>query len=240
MERKDGRRPDELRKWSITPDFLSHPAGSALICCGGTRVVCAVSSENRVPPWMNAQGKTGGWITCEYGMLPASTGERMKREASSGKQGGRTVEIQRLIGRSLRMCADLEKLGSNTLYVDCDVIDADGGTRCGGISGAAAALALACSRLYPAENPFRQLVAAVSVGIVDGTPVLDLCYEEDSRAEVDMNVVMAESGEFIEIQGTAEHGSFSRSKMNELLDLAESGLRQIFRLQRACIEAGSK
>ena len=239
MERKDGRRPDELRKWSIVPDYLSHPAGSALICCGGTRVVCAVSSENRVPPWMNAQGKTGGWITCEYGMLPASTGERMKREASSGKQGGRTVEIQRLIGRSLRMCADLEKLGSNTLYIDCDVIDADGGTRCGGISGAAAALALACSRLYPVENPFRQLVAAVSVGIVEGTPVLDLCYEEDSRAEVDMNVVMTESGKIVEIQGTAEGSPFDRKQLNQLLDLAETGLRKIFEIQRETLESAS-
>ena len=240
MERIDGRRADELRKWSIVPNFLSHPAGSALISCGGTRVVCAVSSENRVPSWMKSQGKTGGWITCEYGMLPASTHDRMKREASSGKQGGRTVEIQRLIGRSLRMCADLEKMGENTFFVDCDVIDADGGTRCGGISGAAAALAMACRRLYPEASPFKQLVAAVSVGIIDGTPVLDLCYEEDSRAEVDMNVVMAESGEFIEIQGTAEHGTFSRNRMNELLDLAEHGLRQIFQLQRECIEAGLK
>ena len=240
MQRIDGRAADELRPFRLTGGYLLHPLASVLVECGRTRVVCAVSCENKVPPWMKAQQVPGGWITCEYGMLPASTGERMKREASSGKQGGRTVEIQRLIGRSLRMCADLEKLGSNTLYVDCDVIDADGGTRCGGISGAAAALALACSRLYPAENPFRQLVAAVSVGIVEGTPVLDLCYEEDSRAEVDMNVVMAESGEFIEIQGTAEHGSFSRSKMNELLDLAESGLREIFKLQRACVEAGSR
>ena len=240
MERFDGRRPDELRKWSLVPNFLSHPAGSALISCGGTRVVCAVSSESRVPSWMKSQGKVGGWITCEYGMLPASTGERMRREASSGKQGGRTVEIQRLIGRSLRMCADLEKLGENTLYVDCDVIDADGGTRCGGISGAAAALAIACGKLYPEVNPYKQLVAAVSGGIVDGVPLLDLCYEEDCRAEVDMNVVMAESGEFIEIQGTAEHGTFSRSRMNELLDLAEHGLKQIFTLQRACIEAGLK
>ena len=138
------------------------------------------------------------------------------------------------------MCADLEKLGENTLYVDCDVIDADGGTRCGGISGAAAALAIACRKLYPQLTPFKQLVAAVSVGIVDGVPVLDLCYEEDSKAEVDMNVVMAESGEFIEIQGTAEHGTFSRSRMNELLDLAEHGLKQIFELQRECIEAGTK
>ena len=232
MERFDGRRADELRKWSITPNFLSHPAGSTLISCGGTRVVCAVSSESRVPPWMKSQGKVGGWITCEYGMLPASTGDRMKREAASGKQGGRTVEIQRLIGRSLRMCADLEKLGENTLYVDCDVIDADGGTRCGGISGAAAALAIACRKLYPEVTPFKQLVAAVSVGIVDGVPVLDLCYEEDSRAEVDMNVVMAESGEFIEIQGTAEEQPFSDEELAKMLSYAKKGLAEIFEMQR--------
>ena len=199
-----------------------------------------MSVEDKVPQWMKNQKVPGGWITSEYGMLPSATGERVRREASAGKQSGRTVEIQRLIGRSLRMCANLEKLGENTLYVDCDVIDADGGTRCGGISGAAAALAIACRRLYPEVSPFNQLVAAVSVGIVDGVPLLDLCYEEDCRAEVDMNVVMAESGEFIEIQGTAEHGTFSRSRMNELLDLAEHGLKQIFALQRECIEAGLK
>ena len=240
MARADGRKVDELRKLEIVPGFLSHPAGSVLYSTGGTRVICAASLENSVPPWMKAQKVSGGWATSEYGMLPASTHDRMKREASSGKQSGRTVEIQRLIGRSLRAVVDLEKLEGHTLHLDCDVIDADGGTRCGGISGAAAALAMACCRLYPEVSPFKQLVAAVSVGIIDGIPMLDLCYEEDSRADVDMNVVMAESGEFIEIQGTAEHGTFSRSRMNELLDLAEHGLKQIFALQRECIEAGLK
>ena len=238
MERFDGRRPDELRKWSLVPNFLSHPAGSALISCGGTRVVCAVSSENRVPPWMKSQGKAGGWITCEYGMLPSATGERFKREASAGKQVGRTVEIQRLIGRSLRMAADLEKLGERTIYLDCDVIDADGGTRCAGITGAALALAMACKRFsVGAENPFKELVAAVSVGIIDGVPMLDLCYDEDYRAEVDMNVVMTESGKLVEVQGTAEGNPFSRRELNELLDLAEHGLKQIFDIQRKALAA---
>ncbi len=238
MNRIDGRAPDELRPMKLLPDFLSHPAASALISCGGTRVLTAVSIEKKLPPWMKAQGKTGGWITCEYGMLPAATHERTRREAASGKQGGRTVEIQRLIGRSLRMTADLEKLGENTVYIDCDVIDADGGTRCAGISGAALALALGCRRIFGTENsPFRELAAAVSVGVVEGVPVLDLCYEEDVRAEVDMNVVMTESGRLIEVQGTAEHEPFSRARLGELLDLAESGLKQIFALQRQILES---
>lgn len=240
MKRSDGRQPDELRHLKITPDFLSHPLGSALIAVGGTRVVCAASVESKVPPWMKLQKVSGGWLTCEYGMLPASTHERMKREASSGKQGGRTVEIQRLIGRSLRAVVDLEALGENTVYLDCDVIDADGGTRCAGITGAAVAAALALNSPWAKANlakpAFKELVAAISVGIVNGVPVLDLNYAEDSTAEVDMNVVMTESGKLIEIQGTAEGTPFSRSQLNELIDLAESGLRQIFAMQRAVLE----
>lgn len=237
MMRFDGRACDQLRPWRFEVDYLSHPTGSALISCGNTRVIAAATFEDKVPSWMKSQQLTGGWITCEYGMLPASTGDRMKREATQGKQGGRTVEIQRLIGRSLRMAADLSKLGERTIHLDCDVIDADGGTRCAGISGAAVALALACRRKFDIKNtPFRNLIAAVSVGIIDGLPMLDLCYEEDHRAEVDMNVVMTENGDLVEVQGTAEGACFSRNKLNELLDLAEYGLKQIFIAQRLAIE----
>ena len=240
MARIDGRAPDELRKIVITPDYLSHPLASVLIRNGGTRVVCAVSIDAKVPAWMKNRKVPGGWITCEYGMLPASTHDRMKRESSAGKQGGRTVEIQRLIGRSLRMSADLLKLGENTAYLDCDVIDADGGTRCAGITGAATALAIACRRgvakgIFP-ENPFKESVAAISVGVIGGVPMLDLCYEEDSNAEVDMNVVMTESGKLVEVQGTAEGEPFSRVRLNELIDLAEHGLTQVFAMQREAVE----
>lgn len=240
MARIDGRAPDELRKIVITPDYLSHPLASVLIRNGGTRVVCAVSIDAKVPAWMKNRKVPGGWITCEYGMLPASTHDRMKRESSAGKQGGRTVEIQRLIGRSLRMSADLLKLGENTAYLDCDVIDADGGTRCAGITGAATALAIACRRgvakgVFP-ENPFKESVAAISVGVIGGVPMLDLCYEEDSNAEVDMNVVMTESGKLVEVQGTAEGEPFSRARLNELIDLAEHGLKQVFAMQREAVE----
>lgn len=240
MARIDGRAPDELRKIVITPDYLSHPLASVLIQNGGTRVVCAVSIDAKVPAWMKNRKVPGGWITCEYGMLPASTHDRMKRESSAGKQGGRTVEIQRLIGRSLRMSADLLKLGENTAYLDCDVIDADGGTRCAGITGAATALAIACRRgvakgIFP-ENPFKESVAAISVGVIGGIPMLDLCYEEDSNAEVDMNVVMTESGKLVEVQGTAEGEPFSRARLNELIDLAEHGLKQVFAMQREAVE----
>lgn len=240
MDRLDGRKVDELRKIVMTPDFLSHPLGSVLIACGGTRVVCAASVDAKVPPWMKAQKVPGGWVTCEYGMLPASTHDRMKRESSAGKQGGRTVEIQRLIGRSLRMSCDLLKLGENTVCLDCDVIDADGGTRCASISGASVALEIAARRGIAremfSENPFIMPVAAVSVGIIDGVSMLDLCYEEDSRAEVDMNVIMTASGELVEVQGTAEGKPFSRARLNELLDLAEHGLKQIFAMQRNAVE----
>ncbi len=240
MARIDGRAPDELRKIVITPDYLSHPLASVLIRNGGTRVVCAVSIDAKVPAWMKNRKVPGGWITCEYGMLPASTHDRMKRESSAGKQGGRIVEIQRLIGRSLRMSADLLKLGENTAYLDCDVIDADGGTRCAGITGAATALAIACRRgvakgIFP-ENPFKESVAAISVGVIGGVPMLDLCYEEDSNAEVDMNVVMTESGKLVEVQGTAEGEPFSRARLNELIDLAEHGLKQVFAMQREAVE----
>ena len=234
MTRADGRNADELRKWSIIPNYLKHPAGSVLISCGNTRVICAATLEDKIPQWMKNQKVSGGWVTAEYGMIPSATGERVKREASAGKQSGRTVEIQRLIGRSLRMATDLEKLGERTCLIDCDVIDADGGTRCASISGGALALAMACKRNnIPA---FNEMVAAVSVGIVGGVAMLDLCYEEDSAAEVDMNVIMTESGKLIEVQGTAEEKPFSRSQLNELLDLAEYGAKQIFAIQRNILE----
>ena len=235
MKRIDGRKFDELRKIKFTKDYLAHPMASTLIEVGGTKVVCAVSIENRIPPWMRQQNVPGGWLTCEYGMLPASTHSRMRREASGGKQGGRTVEIQRLIGRSLRGVVDLQKIGQNTINIDCDVLDADGGTRCAGITGAATALHLAMKKAKFKHNPLIELIAAISVGMVDGQPVLDLCYEEDCGAEVDMNIVMTESGKFVEIQGTAEEKPFSRDQFNEMMNLAEKGLKEIFELQRSII-----
>ena len=239
MSRIDGRAADELRPWIITPNFLRHPAGSVLIACGNTREIAATTCENKVPSWMKSQKVSGGWLTCEYGMLPSATGERTRREASAGKQGGRTVEIQRLIGRSLRMAVDLELLTERTITVDCDVIDADGGTRCASISGAAVAAALALNTPENLEKfgpgAFRELVAAVSVGIVDGELALDLNYPEDSSAQVDMNIVMTESMELIEVQGTAEGAPFPRKKLNELIDLAEVGLKKIFEQQRAIL-----
>lgn len=238
IQRIDGRACDELRPLCLDIDYLSHPLSSVFISNGNTRVLTAVSFEDKVPSWMKNQKVPGGWVTCEYGMLPSATTERCRREAAAGKQGGRTVEIQRLIGRSLRMAVDLENLGERTFYLDCDVIDADGGTRCASISGASLALAIGCKRLFPAEaNPFKELVAAVSVGIIEGTPMLDLCYAEDSNAEVDMNVVMTESGKLVEVQGTAEGAPFSRRELNELIDLAEHGLKQIFVRQRAILES---
>ena len=242
-KRFDGRAADQLRRIHFTRNYLAHPLASVLMECGRTKVLCSVSCEPKVPAWKKAQHLTGGWLTCEYGMLPASTHERSKREASSGKQGGRTMEIQRLIGRSLRSVIDLEALGQHTLYIDCDVIDADGGTRCAGITGAATALALALKTPFAkrafGSNVMRENIAAVSVGIVKGQKLLDLCYEEDSNAEVDMNVVMTESGKLVEIQGTAEEKPFSRQELDELLDLASGGLKTIFELQKKIIDPAS-
>lgn len=240
-KRTDGRAWDQTRKIKITPDFLAHPIASALIEMGGTKVICSVSFESGVPSWMRAQNVSGGWVTSEYGMIPGSTGSRVQREASKGKQSGRTMEIQRLIGRSFRSVIDLQALGQNTLYIDCDVIDADGGTRCASISGASVVLQMAFRRLLEQKKiprfPMRENVAAVSVGIVKGSPVLDLCYEEDSAADVDMNVIMTESGKYIEIQGTAEEEPFSRDELNKLLDLAKIGTDKIFATQNKVLEA---
>ena len=237
MKRIDGRECDQMRPIRMTRNFLTHPLASVLIQCGTTRLVCAASVENKVPGWMKTQKVPGGWITCEYGMLPGSTHDRIRRDISAGKPNGRSVEIQRLIGRSLRSVVDLSKLGENTIYLDCDVLDADGGTRCAGISGAATALAMALNTPDHGweAGAMDDLVAAVSVGIIDGVPMLDLCYEEDCRAEVDMNVVMTSSGKFVEIQGTAERAPFDRTQLNTLLELAEHGLQQIFSAQRELI-----
>ncbi len=239
MKRPDGRNHDQLRKIRITPDFLSHPIGSALIEMGGTKVICAVSFEQGVPGWMRAQGVSGGWLTSEYGMLPSSTHDRSQREAAKGKQSGRTMEIQRLIGRSFRTVVDHQLLGANTVYIDCDVIDADGGTRCASITGASIALQIAFRRLVERKIlqrfPMKENVAAISVGVRKSEPILDLCYEEDSSADVDMNVIMTESGKFIEIQGTAEEEPFSKEELDKLLGLAKTGLDRLFEIQRKVV-----
>lgn len=236
MSRLDGRQFNELRPLAFVPDFQIHPLGSVLAVCGRTRVVCAVSVENAVPPWMKAQDVPGGWITAEYQMLPSATNTRSTREVTKGKLSGRSAEIQRLIGRSLRAVVDLEKLPGITLHVDCDVLDADGGTRCASITGACAALERAAAKLLAdgtiAENPIKARVAAVSVGIVHGEPMLDLCYEEDSAAEVDMNVVMTSTGRFVELQGTGEEATFDDAQLASLLALAKHGLAGLFAEQQ--------
>ena len=224
--RSDGRAADELRPVSIDPGFVRSAAGSALIACGGTRVICTASVQESVPRWLAGQGR--GWLTAEYGMLPASTGERKQRDVAKGRPDGRTVEIQRLIGRSLRGVADLTALGERTVYVDCDVLEADGGTRCASITGGYVALALACRKLQEAGElerfPLTASVAAVSCGVVNGTPLLDLDYPEDSSAEVDANVVMTGDGGLVEVQATAERTPLSRAHLDELLALAQRGI----------------
>jgi len=228
-ERHDGRAPDELRDVSITRGFLEFAEGSVLMQTGRTRVICTATVEARVPPFLAGSGK--GWITAEYSMLPRSTPQRVPRESSKGKVGGRTHEIQRLIGRSLRAVVDLELLGERTILIDCDVIQADGGTRTASITGAYVALTDTINLLIAegalSASPFVDSVAAVSVGIVNGTPCLDLDYKEDSAAEVDMNVVMTGSGNFIEVQGTAERGTYSRDELDLLLDLAAKGVVEL-------------
>ena len=235
--RSDGRAPDQLRTLSIDPSPNRYAEGSSLIRMGFTQVLATVSLEEKVPPFLKDQGR--GWVTAEYGMLPRSTHERSPREAGKGQPSGRPQEIQRLIGRSLRSVVDFEKMGVRTATLDCDVIQADGGTRCASIGGAFVALALAFSNLRKVglikESPLRDYLAAVSVGIVDGEPCLDLCYTEDSSADVDMNVVMTGKGELVEVQGTAEHRSFSRKEMDRLLDLAWKGISEIVDLQRRLV-----
>jgi ribonuclease PH len=235
--RQDGRAPDQLRPVQITPNFQLFPAGSVLVEFGRTRVICAASVEERVPPFMAGSGK--GWVTAEYSMLPSATPTRSSRETAGSKPQGRTMEIQRLIGRSLRAVVNLHALGERTIAIDCDVIEADGGTRTASITGAVVALALAVRKLQaqgtisPGSAPvLKQLLAAVSVGIVNGVPLLDLNYQEDSQADADCNVVMTDAGWLVEVQATAERKAFSRDELDRLLSLATSGCNQLIRLQR--------
>ncbi len=232
--RNDGRVPNQLRPVKIVPDYLKFAEGSVLIRVGDTRVICAATIEDRVPGWMRGKGR--GWVTAEYSMLPRAGTERSQREASRGSIGGRTHEIQRLIGRSLRGVVDMGKLGERTITLDCDVIQADGGTRTASITGAYVALARALNK-YGMAHLLTGQVAAVSVGIVKGQPHLDLDYSEDSTADVDFNVVMVDDDRLIEVQGTAEHGAFSRKQMDQMLDLATAGIRQLFALQTTAIDA---
>ena len=235
--RSDQRQAETLRPVSFRKDFQVHPAGSVLVEVGQTRVICAVSVDESVPGWMRAQNVEGGWLTCEYSMLPSATADRAKREAAMGKLGGRTMEIQRLIGRALRSVIDLKKLGRRQLYIDCDVIQADGGTRTASITGAYVALRLAVDRLLAEkllkEDPIKDALAAVSVGIHKGVALLDLCYVEDSKAEVDMNVVMTASGKLVEVQGTAEEEPFTKEQMAQMMDLAEKGIKELLQAQSA-------
>jgi ribonuclease PH len=237
MARHDGRRPDQLRPVTIEPSYLDHAEGSAMIKFGNTWVLCTVSMEDRVPPFLRGTG--GGWVTAEYGMLPRSTNTRMEREAARGRQSGRSQEIQRLIGRALRSVTNLDLLGERTFTVDCDVIRADGGTRTASITGSCVALAQALQRLVKdgivASLPMMGLVGAVSVGVVEGAGVLDLDYPEDSSAEVDFNVVMTDDGRFVEVQGTAEGAAFDRAMMDRLIDLAAGGIRDLNAIQRAAL-----
>lgn len=235
MKRIDGRQPAELRPVKIHPHYVKSPAGSALIEMGATRVVCAASVEDGVPRWMREQKERGGWITAEYSMLPYSTAPRKAREVSRGKIEGRTQEIQRLIGRALRAVTDLDKLGERTVWIDCDVLQADGGTRTAAITGAYVALVLAMRQLQAAgkiaESPVKSAVAAISVGVVDGEPLLDLCYAEDVRAAVDMNVVMTDDNKLVELQGTGEDAPFTKKQLTAMLKLAEAGIAELLALQ---------
>ena len=234
MSRHDGRRPDELRPLELLPDYLEQPHGSVLFSQGKTKVLCTASIQEGVPRWLYGKGR--GWLTAEYSLLPASTGDRTEREASRGRQGGRTIEIQRLIGRSIRAVTDFDALGERTLWVDCDVLQADGGTRCAAISGAYVAAKRALDR-FGLSKALTGSVAAVSVGIVDGTALLDLDYAEDSTAEVDMNVVMTGDGALVEVQATAEKTPFSRASLDELLELAAAGIEELVAAQDEAVAA---
>ena len=236
--RPSGRSPDQLRPIRLTRHYTKHAEGSVLIECGDTKVICTATVDENVPRFLKGKGQ--GWVTAEYGMLPRSTGSRMDREAARGKQGGRTVEIQRLIGRSLRAAVDLTALGERSITIDCDVIQADGGTRTASITGGCVALMDALNGLVASgklpTNPLKQKVAAISVGIFNGVPVLDLDYPEDSAAETDMNIVMTDQGGFIEVQGTAEGNAFHVEEFDSMLNLARKGLAEIFQLQEAAFK----
>jgi ribonuclease PH len=232
--RSDGRAPDQMRPVTITPNFIKHAEGSALIDVGDTRVICTASIQEKVPPFLYKTGR--GWVTAEYGMLPRATTDRTEREAARGKQGGRTMEIQRLIGRSLRAAVNTELLGERTVWIDCDVLQADGGTRTASITGSFVALALALGRLYIDGHlsswPMSAFVAAISVGMIAGVPSLDLNYAEDSKAGVDMNVVATDKGRFVELQGTGESATFTEEEMNAMLALAKKGIAELVEKQR--------
>ncbi len=239
FRRADGRRVNDLRPVSFKPDIAPSATGSVLVSMGKTQVICAASIDDDVPPWMKRQKVTGGWVTAEYSLLPYSTTDRARREASVGKVSGRTQEIQRLIGRAMRAVIDLDALGPRTIWIDCDVLQADGGTRTASITGAWVAVRRALDRLLAEGRidkiPLRSGVAAISVGIVNGTPVLDLNYEEDAAASVDMNVVMTSTGKFVEVQGTAEENPFSRDELDKMLKLAAGGIRQLIQKQKKAL-----
>ena len=236
--RPSGRNPDQLRDIRMTRHYTKHAEGAVLVEFGDTKVICTASVENKVPPFLKGQGQ--GWITAEYGMLPRSTGDRMGREASRGKQGGRTIEIQRLIGRSLRAAVDLTALGEHSVVIDCDVIQADGGTRTAAITGGCVALVDALNSLVAEgrlkQSPLKQMIGAISVGVHNGTPVLDLDYAEDSTAETDMNVIMTDKGGFIELQGTAEGEPFEQSELDAMLGLARKGINELFEAQEQALK----
>lgn len=232
--RTNERKNNELRPIEFIPNYIMHPEGAVLISVGNTKVICTATIENKLPPFMRGQGK--GWITAEYSMLPRATNTRNVRESARGKLSGRTMEIQRLIGRSLRAAVDLEKLGERTIWIDCDVIQADGGTRTASITGSVVAMKLAFDKLVAEgvlkESPLKEHLAAISVGIKDGEVILDLDYEEDSSAEVDMNVIMTESGQFVEIQGTGEEATYSHAELLQMLDVASQGIKQLIEAQK--------
>lgn len=237
--RLDGRAPDQLREISFLPNIAPHSTGSALVSFGNTRVICSAMIEEGVPRWMKEQNVSGGWITAEYSMLPYSTLQRKARDVSKGKLDGRGVEIQRLIGRSLRAAVDLDLLGARTMWIDCDVLQADGGTRTAAITGGCVAMAMACEKLVAlgklARSPIQKMIAAVSVGIVGGEPVLDLNYEEDKSASVDLNVVLTEDGQFVEIQGSGEEATFSHEEFSAMLALGKRGIAELIAAQRTAI-----
>jgi ribonuclease PH len=244
MPRNDGRAPDEMRKVECLLDVAPHATASVLIGFGNTRVICAATIQDEVPPWMKRQGVPGGWLTAEYSMLPYSTHQRKDRDSSRGKVDGRSTEIQRLIGRSLRAVVDLEKLGPRTLWVDCDVLQADGGTRTASITGACIASAIAFNRLLEkgklTRQPLKSKVAAVSVGVVNGEALLDLCYEEDAKAEVDSNLVMTDAGQFVEVQGSGEESTFSPEQLQQMIDLGAKAIRELTALQQQVIDSAMK
>src|SRR6266403_2817035 len=239
MQRSDGRGPDEIRPLNFELNVAPHASGSVLVSMGNTRVICGVMIEENVPRWMKEHGVTGGWLTAEYSMLPYSTQPRKPRDIAKGRIDGRSVEIQRLIGRSLRAVVDLEKLGPRTVWVDCDVLQADGGTRTAAITGASLAVAMACRKLAREKKidapPVRKLVAAVSAGVLDGQAIVDLNYEEDKLVTVDFNLVATEDGEFVEVQGSGEEATFAQSQLDEMLVLARKGIAELIAAQRAVL-----